>query len=249
VFDGVTGAVISDFFAYEDTQRGGLFVATGDLDGDGRDEIITGAGMGGGPRVRAFDGMTGAPVLGIDFFAYDSTFRNGVRVAAGDTNNDGKFEIITGAGDGGGAHVRVWEKSSELGGVSELYGFYAYDPENPMFNNGVYVAAGDVNGDGFADIITGPGSGGQPLVRVFNGKNGVQVSEFLAYDVNFLGGVRVSDTDSNGDGFPDSILAAAGGIGGGQVRSFRIASNGAILSEETGIVSYDPSYDLGVYVG
>ena len=41
-----------DFFAYEDTFRGGVLVATADVDGDGIDEIVSGTGVGGGPRVR-----------------------------------------------------------------------------------------------------------------------------------------------------------------------------------------------------
>ncbi|MCZ2340934.1 MAG: hypothetical protein LC104_03960 [Bacteroidales bacterium] len=249
VFDGVTGSILSDFFAYEDTQRGGVFVAVGDVNGDGIGEVITGAGMGGGPRVRVFDGRTGQPTNGIDFFAYDANFRNGVRVAAGDTNGDGIDEIITGAGDGGSAHVIVWTPAATLEGVVSIASYFAYDPDYSQFRNGVFVAAGDVNGDGLADVITGPGSGGQPLVRVFNGKNNTQITEFLAYDQGFLGGVRVSDFDSDGDGISDSIFTGAGGKGGGQVRAYRLLPNGTILAEETGIVPFETSYELGVYVG
>ncbi|MBI5037082.1 MAG: S8 family serine peptidase, partial [Candidatus Kerfeldbacteria bacterium] len=100
-----TGGVLqSQFFAYATTFRGGVNVATGDIDGNGIYEIITGAGAGGAPHVRAFDARGNSLY---SFFAYATTFRGGVNVAAGDVNGDGVDEIITGAGAGGAPHVRV----------------------------------------------------------------------------------------------------------------------------------------------
>ncbi len=63
------GAVLGNFFAYDPSFRGGVRVAVGDLDGDGRAEVITGAGPGGGPHVRAYDMATNSVVE--NFFAYD----------------------------------------------------------------------------------------------------------------------------------------------------------------------------------
>ena len=80
---------------------GGVFVAAGDVNGDGCADIVTGAGAGGGPHVRVFDGRTGTETHG--FFAFAPAFTGGVRVAAGDVNGDGHAEIIIGAGPGGAA--------------------------------------------------------------------------------------------------------------------------------------------------
>jgi hypothetical protein len=97
--------------------------------------LITGAGPGGGPHVRVFDVSTGLPVR--DFFAYDPAFTGGVRVALGDVNGDGIPDLVTGAGPGGGPHVRVFDGAT--GAV--IQEFFAYAPG---FTGGVFVDARDV---------------------------------------------------------------------------------------------------------
>ena len=57
-------------------------MAAADLTGDGVAEIITGAGPGGGPHVRAFSLAGGASTEVASFFAYDPAFTGGVTVAA-----------------------------------------------------------------------------------------------------------------------------------------------------------------------
>ena len=112
--------MIREFFAYAVGFTGGVFVAARDVNGDGRADIITGAGPGGGPHVRVFDGVTGRPIR--EFFAYAVGFTGGVFVAARDVNGDGRADIITGAGPGGGPHVRVFDGAT--GAV--IREFFAY---------------------------------------------------------------------------------------------------------------------------
>src|SRR5262249_4759498 len=85
---------------------GGVHVAGGDLDGDGLAEIVTGTGQGGSPHVKVFSGASGA--LLNSFMAYDAAFTGGVNVAVGRVTGAANAEIITGAGPGGGPHVKVF---------------------------------------------------------------------------------------------------------------------------------------------
>ncbi len=151
------GELVTSFPAYG-TPRFGVNLSAGDIDGDGKDEIVSGAGPGEvfGPHVRGWQYSEGVvtPMPEVSFMAY-GTLRWGVNVACGDLDGDGKDEIVTGAGPGDifGPHVRGWRLSgSEVRPVSGV-SFLAYGTNK----FGVRVACGDIDGDGMDEIITGPG--------------------------------------------------------------------------------------------
>jgi hypothetical protein len=218
---------------------GGVSVATGDVNGDGVDDVITGAGPGGGPHVKVFDGaslLKGQAVLIGSYFAYDPGFTGGVNVAVGDVFVEGVADIITGAGAGGGPHVKVFD-STKLGQVNfdgqlaitaQLASFFAYAPS---FTGGVSVAAGDLNGDGHDDVVTGAGPGGGPHVKVADATKlnqfapdgelapGALLASFFAYDIGITVGVKVAAGDVNGDGVLD-IVTGVGPGGGPHVKAF-----------------------------
>jgi hypothetical protein len=131
VFDGATGNIINQWFAYAENFTGGVFVAAGDIDNDGTIEIVTGAGPGGGPHVKVFKGATN--VIISQWFAYAEDFPGGVRVGINDGNGDGVADIITGAGPGGGPHVKVFSFPV----LDLLFSFYSGEATNP---SGVFVS-------------------------------------------------------------------------------------------------------------
>jgi hypothetical protein len=155
VFDGLTHqqmpGPIGSFFAYDPSFAGGIFVAAGDVTGDGVADVVTGADAGGGPHVKVFNGATGQVVH--SFFAYAPSFAGGVRVAVGDVNGDGTVDIITGAGPGGGPHLKVFDPRRINEPIASFFAFTS------NYTGGIYVSAADVNRDLVPEIIvsTGPG--------------------------------------------------------------------------------------------
>ncbi len=214
VFDptGIQNRMLFNFFVYNPGFTGGVRVAGGDVDGDGTDDLITGAGPGGGPHVQAFDGrsllsgQTQRPNAIRSFFAYNPTYSGGIYVAAGDVDLSSPVtgraeEIITGPGGPGiGPLVRIFSVVVNSPGVQPpvLAEFLAY---GPGFQGGVRVSAGDVDGDTFIDVITAPGPSGGPHVRGFDGQTirgrsvanpPTEIASLFPYESNFFGGLFVA---------------------------------------------------------
>ena len=193
VFDGRTHSEMASFFAYDVNFRGGVSVATFDFNNDGILDIVTGAGPGGSPHVKVFDGSTMGLIK--EFMAYDLNFRGGVFVAAGDFMSDGRYEIITGAGAGGGPHVKIWDYET-LNLVAErmAYDNYTYASGlvvDILFSGGVRVGLADGNDDGITDLIVGAGPNGGPHVKVLAGFNLEVIRNFFSGEKTDTRGVFV----------------------------------------------------------
>lgn len=193
----VNGNVTKEFNAFDERFRGGATVAVADVTGDGKEDIVVAAGPGGGPHVRIF---SGEGVYEAGFFAYDLGMRKGVNVAAGDLDGDGVADIVTVPMSGARAHVRIFRADGTP--IFTSKGFSAYDP---AFRGGAQVAVGDLDGDGYGEIITGAGPGGGPHVRVFNRFGEPTGLNLWPFEKSYAGGVAVSTADVNGDG-KDEII-------------------------------------------
>ena len=182
IFDGSNLNVLRSFYAYDQSFTGGVSVATIDFNHDGILDLVTGAGPGGAPHVKVFDGATGDIIS--QWYAYPVTFTGGVFVAAGDIGKDGNIEVVTGAGPGGAPIIAVWDPYT--GALLAQFMAYAED-----FTGGTRVGINDGNSDGIADILTGAGPGGGPQVNVFSFPALDLLFSFFSGDPTNTGGVYV----------------------------------------------------------
>ena len=183
IFNGANLNLLRSFYAYAEDFSGGVSVASIDFNNDGILDLVTGAGPGGAPHVKVYDGATNAIIS--QWYAYPVTFTGGVFVAVGDIGNDGTFEVVTGAGQGGSPVVAVWDPFTG----ALLSQFYAYAED---FTGGARVAINDGNGDGIADILTGAGPSGGPHVKAFSFPALDILFQFYSGESTDPGGVFVS---------------------------------------------------------
>jgi hypothetical protein len=197
IFDR-SGNVLSQFFAYDSRLRNGVNVATCDVNGDGKDEIITGQGKGGWPIVKIFS-STGQ-VINNGFMVFDGKFTGGTNISCGDIDGNGTQEIIVAAGQGGGSQVMVYDASGRASA-----NFFAYAK---TFRGGIRVTTADIDSDGRDEIVTGP-EVGAPHIQIFKIKTNsiVRLSPgFYAFGTTYRGGVSVAGVDVNGDGNKEIVV-------------------------------------------
>lgn len=217
------------FFAYDGEFKGGERVIKIDLDHDGRYDYV----VAGKNQVEIYNAEY---ELIKRFYPYGKEFDAGVNLAVGDVNRDGLEEIVTGTKNGGGPEIKIFNHRGEV--INP--GFFAY---GAGFKGGVNVGVGDLNGDGWQEIIAGAGYGGGPHIRVFNGEGRLINPGFFAYDPKFRGGVNVAVGDLNGDRVAE-IVSAPGPSGGPHIRVFN--RDGKLINP--GFFAYDENNRQGIGV-
>lgn len=272
IFDGATTKLLGARQVFENTFTLGVFVAAGDINGDGIPDIVVTPDQGGSSRTIVLDGKTFIssagvnPTLIADFFAIegDPNYRGGVRAGVGDVNADGKADIVVGAGFTGGPRIATFSGATlGVNGGPKLFGdYFAFSPSDAQtLRNGVFIAVGDINGDGYADITAGAGDGGGPRVQTYSGKALLSntftlLADFFAQTVNGnvsnRGGTRVAVKDMDGDGKLDLVVSPAR-TGGATIGIFY--GKNPNLIPPAAVLPADKTLDLfgdfvdGVFVG
>jgi hypothetical protein len=174
----------TQFFAYP--FGGGLFftggvrVASADVNGDGMDDVITGAGKGGGPQVNIYYGANNASFLqsgglaNLAFFAFGpalSFFTGGIFVTAADFDGSAKADVIVGADSGGGPEVTVFTGTQLTASSPNVNPSAAFFAQPSSFTGGVRVGsavAAFTSANQGRALTAAPGPGGVSVVSLFN---------------------------------------------------------------------------------
>lgn len=178
VFDQ-RGRLKAQWWPYAKSLRTGLRIAVGDVNGDGKAEVIVTPQSNYTPEVRVFDGTGG---LIKSFVAYDAKMRSGVSLAVGDTDGDGLSEIVT-APLSGLSEVRIFAATG-----FQKDSFLAFPAS---FHNGVSVAMGDADGNGLYEIVAAPARRGGPQIRTFSSEGNV-LGQFFAFPQGSSAGLVLS---------------------------------------------------------
>ncbi len=212
VYSGASGALLYQWEGASNAARMGASVGpVGDRNHDGRADVIVcarGAGAMGNGEAYVHSGLDGSLSLTVTNDANGVDFGNHFSGLAGDVNADGTpdFYVVDWKHGAGNSQLgKAWVFSGVDG--SELHTFSG-DQNGDNFGWG-RGAAGDLDGDGYADLIFAVGRGNQGgansgSVRLFSGKTGAQLGQFTGESSGMMmGSDSCAMGDVDGDGFID----------------------------------------------
>ncbi|NDC62816.1 MAG: DUF11 domain-containing protein [Planctomycetia bacterium] len=225
VLDPNDGTTLVQFLAYEPSFRGSVRVATGDVTGDGVEEIIVAPGRNRIGEIRVFT-QQGVELPAYRTFPFGKAWRGGVEVTAADFTGDNVKDIVAGMSSGTGmvSGFVVTPGASDPVANAASFSFRGFPPR---YAGGVMLASGDFgtsSAGGFAfgvqdgrdEIVVGSNSGMRAMVNIWSVTSTPKiVRTIFPFGTKFTGGVTLSTAKYDSDSIPDMLVGA--GIGGKSV--------------------------------
>ena len=152
-------------------------------------------------------------------------FMGVVRTAVADFNGDGIADYAFATGSGTAAQVRIVNgtTNTDIVGPTDVLG---------GFSGGAFIAAGDMDKDGKAELAVSADAGGRPVVEVYRVSDGsvTLLSTFVPLNPAATCGVRVAMGDIDHDGADDLVISA----GPGWIPRVRIYDGAQLAAGQSG---------------
>ena len=237
---------------------GAAVASAGDVNGDGYSDVIVGAweydnGQADEGRAYAYLGSRAGLASSPAWIAESNQAGAGFGLSvstAGDVNGDGYSDVVVGAPQYDNGEVNEGRAYVYLGSPSGLAAAAAFvhEIDDPAARFGSSVAtAGDVNGDGFADLLVGApteGNAAEGRVRVFHGSTGGLLGPVATLEIGQanagFGTVVATAGDVNRDGYSDILISTAADA----VFAYHGSAAGV-----TGPAAWTVSGDVGTFFG
>ncbi|NBT13062.1 MAG: DUF11 domain-containing protein [Planctomycetia bacterium] len=224
LLDPNDGTTLVRFLAYEASFRGSVRVATGDVTGDGVEEILVAPGRNRVGEIRVFT-QQGVELPTYRSLPFGAGWRGGVEVTAADFNGDGVKDIVAGMSAGAGL-VRGFVVSPNAVDPVANAAAFSFRGFPPRYAGGVMLAAGDFGTftggtatsqpDGRDEIVVGSNSGMRAMANVWAVSSAPRiVRTILPFGSRFTGGVTLSVAKYDSDAVQDILIGS--GIGGKSV--------------------------------
>jgi hypothetical protein len=196
-----TGELYMKAHPYTANYTGQIRIAVGDIDNNGFSELFVAPGPGSALPIKVY-ARHGSQIKS-DWYPFGEGYTGGYSLAVGALSGPFRNNLVIGAGAGSKPFVNIYDWQ-----YNKIKDWFAYEM---TFIGGVFVATGDVNGDGVDEVITGPGPGKGPNIRTFTA-SGNRLHEFSAYTTLLTEGIDVRVVDVDFDGI-DDIIGMSSGVG------------------------------------